>query len=222
LTLMSLWGKLQGICCAVTTLWLGGRGWDTGKGLGRVHSDAPRAHLGMSHQCSGLWFLTGRIKMSLLKKSISAAALVLALNPHASAATLTTANGIVQANVGGGFKPAAVSMKLKAGDSVMAGTNSTGVITYDSGCSVSVSPGQVVAVTEEAACKLSALQTGATGPASGAAGTSAGGAAAGGAGAGAGAAAAGLTAGELGVVALAVGGGAAAIGIASKKSSSSP
>ena len=136
--------------------------------------------------------------MFLRIKAIAATGLLLSLKSAVYAATLTSAVGNVTANVGGGFIAAPVATKLKVGDRVMAGPQSSGVITFDNGCSLKINPGEVITVPTDAGCKVASGEPIAN------------------------PAAAGLSAGAVIGVGVAVGGGAALIALANKKSSSSP
>ncbi len=78
----------------------------------------------------------------------------LALCCAAQAATVTTSQQKVFVNHGGGYHSVTGTVKVNAGDTVMAGPNGSAVITYDDGCKVTVDPGAVVAITAVSPCKL--------------------------------------------------------------------
>ena len=130
---------------------------------------------------------------------------------QAQAATLSALHGDVMVNSGMGFRKAGGTMKVKPGDLVLAGPESSAVLSYDDGCSAPVQADSVVAIGAQSPCALQG-QTQVQGQAAIAAAGAGGGGAGGGIAGGAAAGAAGAGAGGAGAGAAAAGAAGAAAG----------
>jgi hypothetical protein len=90
------------------------------------------------------------------QKSIAGAlALMLSFSPTLAAtsvAQLDHIQGKVLVNQGNGYTPAGQSAALKPGDKIFVGKAGGAVLTYSSGCSVSVASASVVTVQDRAPC----------------------------------------------------------------------
>ncbi len=68
-------------------------------------------------------------------------------------AELGAFEGKVLVNHGKGFVPATGALGLNVGDQLLVGEKSSAVVTYNTGCKVSASAGQVLTVSAKAPCK---------------------------------------------------------------------
>jgi hypothetical protein len=74
------------------------------------------------------------------------AVLAVSASATARAATLDGIQGQVLVNRGGGYKRVRGPMVLKAGDSVVANSAGSAIVSYDDGCNVAVKSGAVVTI----------------------------------------------------------------------------
>ncbi len=75
-----------------------------------------------------------------------------AAEPPKSNSALTEAKGKVLVNTGKAFAPAALDMRLKAGDRVMVQEDSEATITFDDGCKLEVEENKLVSVPDRSSC----------------------------------------------------------------------
>ncbi len=82
---------------------------------------------------------------------------------------VTAAEGKVLVNTGKAFSPAAIDMRLKAGDRVMVQNDSEATITFDDGCKLHIEENKLVTVPDKSNCAGAALVEQGINPGSGAA-----------------------------------------------------
>jgi len=87
-----------------------------------------------------------RLAMSLALGSL--------LGSAACAATLQPRGGTVLINHGAGFEHVTGPTNAGVGDSVMVSPGGSAQVVYDDQCAVSVKPGQLVTIAQEAPCKM--------------------------------------------------------------------
>jgi hypothetical protein len=81
-----------------------------------------------------------------------AAASVVALSGSALAATVTSIEGSLKVNTGGGFHAVSGTAEVKPGGSIMVGPGGKAEILYSDGCRTPVTPGAVAVVAPVSPC----------------------------------------------------------------------
>lgn len=91
-----------------------------------------------------------------MRHFVIAAAAVAALAGSVQAATLTTLQGTVLLNRGGGYQPTTGSVEVKAGDSILVNLGGLAQLSYDDCATYEIKPGDVMYVSEKEAVQCAA------------------------------------------------------------------
>lgn len=100
------------------------------------------------------------VRAVLAHSGVAAVLALVVLTSQAVAAEIRAVRGRVLVNQGTGFRAVEGSMQLKIGDAAIAAPHSAGSLSYGDGCTIDVTPGQIVWIGPQSAC--TALGSGAS------------------------------------------------------------